>query len=64
MKETQIVVNISTEGEVEIEASGFSDSKCLAETADLEKALGRVSGRTKKNHATAPVLTGVKVGKA
>ena len=64
MKETQIIVNVTLDGEVEIEASGFSNSKCLAETADLEKALGKVTGRTKKNHSGTPTGVGVKVGKA
>lgn len=38
----QIVVEIHN-GEVKIETSGFTGAKCKAETADLERALGRTT---------------------
>lgn len=59
-----IEVIIDENGDANIEVSGFSDAQCLKETEALERALGAVTGRTKKNHAaiTPAVGTPSKVG--
>jgi hypothetical protein len=63
MGQQQIVVDISPEGEVKIEAKGFTGSTCAAATKPLEDALGVVAGRQLKPeyHQQAQVNTvGVK----
>lgn len=39
---------ITPQGEVQIETTGFKGSACEAATADLEKALGKTTNKTKK----------------
>lgn len=65
MKEVKIVVTVGKDGGTVIEAQGFKDAECLKETKELEEALGKVEGRTKKAEASVPPVgdkTKVKVG--
>lgn len=43
-----VEIEISTEGEVKIEAVNFKGVSCTAATAAFEEALGTVKQRTKK----------------
>jgi hypothetical protein len=43
----EIRVLIKPDGTVEMETHGLTGEDCVAETKDLEKALGRVTRRTK-----------------
>jgi hypothetical protein len=44
----QIIVDVSPEGVVKIDAQGFSGKQCLKATAPLEKLLSPVSQRDEK----------------
>lgn len=44
----QIEITITPEGEVQIEAVGYSGAECEQATAELEKALGVAGKRTAK----------------
>lgn len=44
----QVNVNISPEGEVEIDVQGVSGPTCLALTEGIERALGRMTVRDSK----------------
>ena len=44
----RIVIDIGLDGEVSIEALGFSGPACEAATKAIEEALGQVTDRTKK----------------
>lgn len=44
---TELEITIGTEGEVQIATHGLKGQACLAETKDLESALGRVKKREK-----------------
>lgn len=46
MKAIQVIID--TEGEVKIDAQGFKGIGCTKATEFLEKALGKVTTRTKK----------------
>jgi hypothetical protein len=48
-----ITIDIDTEGQVTIEATGFKGSACEKATAEIEKALGTVASRKKKPEYTA-----------
>jgi hypothetical protein len=39
-----INVTIDTDGNVEVETSGFAGAECKKATADLERQLGKVTG--------------------
>lgn len=43
----EIVVTIAPDGTVKLETHGLKGQSCVAETADLEKALGAVKSRTR-----------------
>jgi hypothetical protein len=59
----KIIVTIAKDGGTKIEASGFSDNTCLAETKSLEEALGVAGSRTKKPEAHVSAGAGtVKAG--
>lgn len=45
----KIIIKVNPQGNVKIEAEGYSDDECLAATAPYEKALGEVDNRIKKN---------------
>jgi hypothetical protein len=47
-KLVEIDVTIELGGKVKIDAKGFTGDACLKETASLEEALGKVSGRDMK----------------
>lgn len=51
----QIVITISPEGAVTVEAQGFTGKTCESATKAIENALGAVNQRTKKPeyHLTA-----------
>lgn len=53
MAEKFIDVIVDDEGNVVIEANGFSGGACLKETEALERALGKVTKRTMKAEASA-----------
>lgn len=61
MKETKIDVKILKNGEVKIEASGFTDSTCLKETLALQDSLGVTTKQTKKTEAARTTSTARKV---
>ena len=63
MKQVQIVIDAN--GEVKIEAKGFTGTECLAATKDIEAALGKVEARTAKpeQFINATVGSTVKGGK-
>ena len=44
----QIIVSVSPEGEVRIDAIGFKGTACEKATQELERALGMATKRTKK----------------
>lgn len=46
-EKTELVVTIGKDGVVRIKTHGLKGQACLAETKDLEEALGRVKGREK-----------------
>lgn len=48
MKQRTIEVIVGPDGSLKIEAMGFKGSDCERATAFLEKALGRISGKSKK----------------
>jgi hypothetical protein len=48
MSKKTIEVVIGPDGSLKIQALGFKGADCERATTFLEKALGRVSGRTKK----------------
>jgi len=48
MAQRTIEVVIGPDGSLKIEALGFKGADCEKATAFLEKALGRISGRSKK----------------
>ena len=48
MTQKTIEVVIGPDGSLKIEAMGFKGADCERATAFLEKALGRMSGRSKK----------------
>ena len=48
MAQKTIEVVIGPDGSLKIEALGFKGADCERATAFLEKALGRISGRSKK----------------
>lgn len=58
-----ILVEISSDGEVKISASGFKGTDCLDATKALEKALGNVKERTPTKEMTEKtrVIVGAKV---
>jgi hypothetical protein len=64
MKKEKITVTFNPDGTVEMDAEGFEGGECLKATQDLEKALGKVTNRTKKpefhKKATAAVKIGIK----
>ncbi len=47
----ELEVLISPEGEVSITTHGLKGETCLAETKDVEKALGKVKAREKTREA-------------
>jgi hypothetical protein len=51
-KLVEIEVTIERGGKTTIDAKGFAGDACLKETATLEEALGKVSGRDMKPEAT------------
>ena len=48
MATKQLIVTVSAEGELSIEAVGFKGNACEKASAALEKALGVATKRTKK----------------
>ena len=44
----QIIIEVSPEGELKIEAVGFKGAACVKATEAFEKALGVVKSKTKK----------------
>lgn len=59
----EIVVDISTEGEVTIEANGYTGHECANATKPLEAALGRGVTRTMKPEAFQTVKNVAKVAR-
>jgi hypothetical protein len=51
MKEQRIEVTIDKTGKSKLEAFGFEDNSCLAETKEFEDALGKVTKRELKAEA-------------
>jgi hypothetical protein len=49
MARKTIEVVVGPDGAIKIEAMGFKGADCERATAFLEKALGRISGRSKKS---------------
>ncbi len=49
MSGKKVVVTITKEGEIKIEAEGYEGSGCLKATEPFEKAFGAVKGRTLKD---------------
>jgi hypothetical protein len=45
-----IEVEITDDGEVKIEAKGFTDGACLAATKEIEEAIGKTVKDTKTVH--------------
>lgn len=56
----EITVTIAPDGTVRFETRGLVGESCLAETKDLERALGRVTRRTKTSeyYAQRNAVTG------
>jgi hypothetical protein len=46
-EKSEITVTIGPDGAVRLETRGLVGESCLEETKGLERALGRVTGRTK-----------------
>lgn len=44
----QLIVTVTPEGDVQIEATGFKGNACEKATAELEKAFGLLKSKTKK----------------
>lgn len=44
----QVIIEVSPEGEIKIEASGFKGTSCEKATASIEKALGAKTKSIKK----------------
>ena len=42
----EIVIDISTEGEIQIETKGFTGKSCISESEFLKKVLGKELSRT------------------
>lgn len=53
MAKKEIIVNISKDGEIRIEAKGFKGRECLQATKPFEEALGQVSERKMKTQLDA-----------
>ncbi len=53
----EIEAVISVDGLVSIETRGLKGADCLAETAELERALGRVKERSKTREAYEKAAT-------
>lgn len=56
----EITITIAPDGSVQLETRGLVGESCLAETKDLERALGRVDRRTKTSeyYAQRGTVTG------
>ncbi len=54
----EIEVVIGTDGTVRLETRGLKGPECLAETAGLEKALGRVARRQRTGEFYQQAATG------
>lgn len=64
MAERYIDVVVDDDGKVTIEAHGFTGGACLKETAEIEKALGKVTKRTMKAESRdVKVADKAKIGK-
>lgn len=43
-----IEIDVSPQGDVQVEAKGFTDGTCFAATKEIEQAIGKVTKDTKK----------------
>lgn len=60
----EIIVDITPDGKVKIEAVGYSGNACEKATAAIEAALGVVKSRKRKPEYQQKQVTGQKAGQA
>ena len=58
MKE-HITIDIDVDANVRIEGHDFTDNECAKVTAEIEKALGVVTAKTKKREYSVPAKAAV-----